>query len=116
LGGSPVLETVAGTGSACYTADGHFLLTLEVVMAKKRAAKKSAAKKRTKSAPEEQIVLDPDQDKALRLVDKSAKICAELEGAVSQAAAKAVRKVMKDHGISLTPAQTAVLTSIWFSE
>jgi hypothetical protein len=49
-------------------------------------------------------------------VDKSAKIRAELEGAVSLAAAKAVRKVMKDHGISLTPAQTTVLTSIWFGE
>ena len=83
-------------------------------MAKKRAPKKT--KKGAKSAREEQIILDPDQDKALRLVDKSAKIRAELEGAVSLAAAKAVRKVMKDHGISLTPAQTTVLTSIWFGE
>jgi hypothetical protein len=83
-------------------------------MAKKRAAKET--KKGAKSAREEQIILDPDQDKALRLVDKSAKIRAELEGAVSLAAAKAVRKVMKDHGISLTPAQTTLLTSIWFGE
>ncbi len=83
-------------------------------MAKKRAAKKT--KKGTNIAREEQIILDPDQDKALRLVDKSAKIRAELEGVVSLAAAKAVRKVMKDHGISLTPSQTSVLTSIWFGE
>ena len=83
-------------------------------MAKKRAPKKT--KKGAKSAREEQIILDPEQDKALRLVDKSAKIRAELEEVVSLAAAKAVRKVMKDHGISLTPAQTTVLTSIWFGE
>jgi hypothetical protein len=83
-------------------------------MAKKRAAEKT--KRGTKSAREEQIILDPDQDKALRLVDRSAKVRAELEGAVSLAAAKAVRKVMKDHGISLTPPQASVLTSIWFGE
>ncbi len=73
-------------------------------------------KKGAKSAREDQIILDPAQDKALRLVDKSAKIRAELEGAVSLAAAKAVRKVMKDQGISLTPTQTTVLTSIWFGD
>ena len=87
-------------------------------MAKKRAAKKSvtSTKKVTKQRPEEQIILDADQDKALRLVDKSAKIRAELEQAVMLAAAKVVRKVMKDHGISLTPPQASVLTSIWFAE
>ena len=87
-------------------------------MAKKRAAKKSAksTKTATKSTPEEQIILDPDQDKALRLVDKSAKIRVELEQAVTLAATKAARKVMKDHGISLTPSQTSLLASIWFGE
>jgi alpha-D-ribose 1-methylphosphonate 5-triphosphate diphosphatase PhnM len=87
-------------------------------MTKKRTAKKSApaTKKRAEQCHEEQIVLDPEQDKALRLVDRSAKIRAELEGAVTTAAAKAVRKVMKDHGIALNPAQTSVLTTIMFGE
>ena len=88
-------------------------------MTKKRTAKKSAPatkKKHAEQCREEQIILDPEQDKALRLVDRSAKIRAELEGAVTTAAAKAVRKVMKDHGIALNPAQTNVLTSIMFGE
>lgn len=87
-------------------------------MPKKRTAKKSAksTKKRAKKTQEEQIILDPNQEKALRLVDKSAKIRVELLEAVMLAAAKAVRKVMKDHGISFTPPQASVLTSIWFGE
>jgi len=87
-------------------------------MAKKRAAKKTAkaTKKTTKQAPAEQIYLDPPQDKAVRLVDKSAKVRAELEQAVTAAAAKAVRKVMKDHEISLTAAQADLLTAIWFGD
>lgn len=87
-------------------------------MAKKRAATKSAkpSDKPAKQIPEEEIVLDAVQDKALRLVDRSAKICAELEDAVSQAATRAVRKCMKEHGIELTASQAAVLTSIWFGE
>jgi 16S rRNA G966 N2-methylase RsmD len=87
-------------------------------MAKKRAAKKAApaTKKTAKQAPAEQVYLDPPQDKALRLVDKSAKVRAELEQAVTAAAAKAVRKLMKDHNIPLTPAQADLLTAIWFSD
>lgn len=84
-------------------------------MAKKRAAQRTA--KPTKNAHDhEEIILDPIQDKALRLVDKSAKVRAELELAVTQAAVKAVRKFMKQHKIDLTPAQAVVLTSIWFGE
>jgi hypothetical protein len=87
-------------------------------MAKKRAAKESAksTKKASKQAPAEQIYLDPPQDKAVRLVDKSAKVRSELEQAVTLAAAKAVRKVMKDHDILLTSAQADVLTTIWFAD
>ena len=87
-------------------------------MAKKRAAQKSAnsTKKEAKRTHEEQIILDHDQDKALRLVHRSAKIRAELKEAVTLAVAKAVRKVMKDHGIPLTPTQASVLMSIWFGE
>ena len=87
-------------------------------MAKKRAAKKSArsTSKATKKTHEEEIILAPEQDKALKLVDGLTKIRAELEHAVTSSAARAVRKVMKDHGISLTPPQAGVLTSIWFGE
>jgi len=84
-------------------------------MAKKRAAAKRAPSTKRKARKEE-IVLDPIQDKALKMVDKSAKLRAELERTVTMAAIKAVKKVMKDHGISLTMAQAMVLTSIWFGE
>ena len=87
-------------------------------MAKKRATKKSpkAMEKGAKSARSEQIVLDPDLEKVLRLLDKSAKMRADLDKAVPLAAAKAVRKVAKDHGIILTPPQASELTSILFGE
>jgi hypothetical protein len=87
-------------------------------MTKERVAKKTAHSTKTaaEKTHDEPIILDSDQDKALRLVDRSAKVRAELEKAVTLAAAKAVRKVLKDHGISLSPAQTSVLTSIWFTE
>ena len=84
-------------------------------MATKRATRRSA-KPAKEAHDHEEIILDLIQDKALRLVDKSAKVRAELEQAVSQAAARAVRKCMKDHKIDLTPAQATVLTSIWFRE
>jgi murein tripeptide amidase MpaA len=92
-------------------------------MAKKSATKKSATKKsanstkkRSKVACEEEIVLAPEQDQALKLVDKSVKIRTELEDVVTLAASKAVRKLMKEHGIALTAPQAEELTSIWFSE
>jgi hypothetical protein len=98
--------------------DGQVLHELEVVMAKKHAAKKNAdsTKKEAKRTRVERIILAPDQDKALRLVHRSAKIRAELKEAVTLAVAKAVRKVMNDHGIPLTPTQANVLISIWFGE
>ena len=86
-------------------------------MAKKPVAKKAAktAGKAKKKVPDEEIILTPEQDQAVRLVDKSAKVRTELEEAVTLAAAKAVRKVMKDHAISLTAPQADVLTAIWFN-
>ena len=87
-------------------------------MAKKRPAKKTTettTKAETK-AQSEQIVLGPDSNKALKLIDKSAKVRAELEQAVTLAAAKAVRKVMKNHGITLTPPEASEITSILFGE
>lgn len=87
-------------------------------MAKKRPAKKAAktTKKTGKKTQDVQIVLSPNQDKALKLVDKSAKVCGELEEAVKLAVAKAVRKCMKEHGIELTTPEASLLMSIWFEE
>jgi len=84
-------------------------------MAKKRTTKKTT-KKAGKKVLNEQIVLDPVEKKALRLVDRSDKLRGELEQSVILAASKAVRKVMKDHKITLTPPQASVITSILFEE
>ena len=85
-------------------------------MVKKRPVKKAA--KSTKStvtkAQREHVVLSPGQEKAIKLVDKSVKICGELEDAVKLAAAKVVRKCMKEHGIQLTAPEADLLTLIWF--
>ena len=87
-------------------------------MAKKRPAKKSAktTKKAETKAQDERIVLSPDQEKALKLVDKSAKVRGELEQAVTLATAKAVRKCMKENKIELTPPEANELAAIWFGE
>lgn len=87
-------------------------------MAKKRPAKKSSkkTKKAETKAQDEQIVLGPDQEKALRLVEKSAKVRGELEQAVGLAIAKAVRKCMKENKIELTPPEANELAAIWFGD
>jgi len=87
-------------------------------VAKKRSAKKASSAKAA-SAPKnppvegEEVVLDPLQEKALRLVDRSAKVRKELEDALAAAAAKVVRKVLKGHGIALSPAQADLLMVLW---
>jgi hypothetical protein len=112
-----MFAVVLGNWSICYTGDRCCPLKLESVMAKKGAAKKSATSaKKVKKPHQEQVVLDPVEEKALRLVGKSAKIQAQFEEAAMLAVGKAVRKVMKDHGISLTPPQVSRLASIWFGE
>ena len=88
-------------------------------MAKKRPVKKAAEKKsaaKKADTHEEQIVVGPNPKKALRLVEKSAKVRTELEDAVMLAAAKAVRTCMKKHDIALTPLDASVLAAIWFGE
>ena len=94
-------------------------------MAKKRPAKKRPAKETpatSKSAEaemeahEEELVLAPGQDKSLKLVEKSAKVRAELEGAVTLAITKAVRKCMKDNKIELTLPEASMLAAIWFGD
>lgn len=85
-------------------------------MAKKQTAKQApkTTKKINKKVQDEQIVLSPAQDKAFLLVDKSAKVRAELEAAVVVAVTNAVRKVMKNHDISLSALESADLAAIWF--
>lgn len=84
-------------------------------MAKKRTT--SAASKKTDKQPvEQQLPLSPEQEKALKLVDRSAKVRTELEQAVIAAAVKAARKVMAGQGIALTAKQADELTSIWFGD
>ncbi len=80
----------------------------------KRAAQKTA--KATSQDQQEEIALTPAQTKALKLADKSAKFRTALEQAVAGAAAKAVRKVLKDQAIVVTAAEADTLTAIWFGE
>jgi hypothetical protein len=87
-------------------------------MAKQQPAKK-AAKTTKKSAPKpevEEVVLGPNPKKALKLVEKSAKVQAELEEAVMAAVDGAVRKVMKANKIDITPSEASILAMIWFGE
>ncbi len=87
-------------------------------MAKKRPAKKpTTTTKKAEPKPEgEEIVLGPNPRKALKLVEKSAKVRAELENAVMVAEDNTVRKVMKANKIELTPSEANILASIWFGE
>jgi len=87
-------------------------------MAKKRPAKKATpTTKKAEMKPEgEEIVLGPNPRKALKLVEKSAKVRAELEEAITVAVDNTVRKMMKANKIELTPSEANILASIWFGE
>ena len=94
-------------------------------MAKQRPAKKAttttkkAAPTTKKAEPKqegEEIVLGPNPKKALKLIEKSAKVRAEVEDAVMVAVDNAVRKVMKANKIELTPSEANILASLWFGE
>jgi hypothetical protein len=87
-------------------------------MAKQRPAKKATTTtKKGESKPEvEEIVLGANPKKALKLVEKSAKVRAELEEAIMVAVDSTVRKVMKANKIDLTPSEASILAMIWFGE
>ena len=87
-------------------------------MAKKRPAKKATTStKKAEPKPEgEEIVLGQNPKKALKLVEKSSKVRAELEEAITVAVDATVRKVMKANKIELTPSEANILASIWFGE
>lgn len=98
-------------------------------MAKKTATKKSAApakkapaaKPAKKKAPakksaEPELVLDAAEEKALDLVEKSKRLCKDLEVAVTESISQAVGKVFKDHGVTLTAAQAKNIALLLFGD
>ena len=84
-------------------------------MAKQRPAKKITKKAEPKPEGEE-IVLGANPKKALKLVEKSAKVRAELEDAITVAVDNTVRKVMRANKIELTPSEANILATLWFGE
>jgi hypothetical protein len=87
-------------------------------MAKKQAATKvtKATKKSEEKTQDEEVVLSPAQEKAIKLVEKSAKVRGDLEQAVGLAIVKAVRKCMKENSIDLTLPEADEMAAIWFGE
>jgi hypothetical protein len=74
----------------------------------KKPAKKDAGK--------DLIEIGPAEEKALNLVDRSAKVRDALEQEATAAISKTVRKVFKDHGVALTAAEAATVAVVLFSE
>lgn len=90
-------------------------------MAKKTTAKKATAAKATKKAPAKkakpvEIELEPAEIKAFELAHSSAKVCKELELAVTATISQAVRKVFKQHNIALSPAQGEKVALLLFGD
>ena len=88
-------------------------------MAKKTTKKKHAATKTKKKASAKkvervEIELDPAEAKAFELAHSSGEVCEELELAVSLAISQAVRKVFKQHRISLTTTQAQKVAVLLF--
>ena len=91
-------------------------------MAKKKAATKRAAQK---SAPvshdhehehDQEIELDPTEEQAFRLAQKSRPFRDEMETAVTVAISKTVRKVFKGHGVALSAEQAEKMAMILFGD
>lgn len=86
---------------------------------KKKAAPKKAAKKAPQAQETEHVhefQLDPVEEKAFHLAHSSAKVQRALEEAVTDALARAVRKVFKDNRINLSPAQANNMAMILFGD
>ena len=83
-------------------------------MAKKiTKAKKKAPPKKVERI---EIELDPVETKAVELAHSSVAVRTELEEAVTLALTQAVRKVFKQHGISLTSPQAAEVALLLFGD
>jgi hypothetical protein len=99
------------------------------MMAKKTTKKKPAAKS-TKKAPAAkakrratrkkaerfEIELDPAETRAFELAHASDEVRKQLEEAATLAMSQAVRKVFKQHRISLTASQSATIAAVLFGE
>jgi len=96
-------------------------------MAKKTTKKKATTEKKATTAKSKkqtpakaddriEIELDPVEVKAYELAHSSDKVCDELELAVALAMSQAVRKVFKQHRISLTAPQAQKLAMILFGD
>ncbi len=94
-------------------------------MAKKKAAsggkaaspsKSSRKKGRAREHLQKQFTLSDIETQAFDLAQSSAKVRRELERAVTEAAANAVRKVFRLHKIRLNAVEAANLTVILFGE
>jgi Skp family chaperone for outer membrane proteins len=92
-------------------------------MPKKKAAKKKTSPKKTAERQpaahadhSDDITLDAVEAKAFELAQSSAKVQSDLEQAVTEAMAKAVRKVFKDHGLSLTADQGLNMAMVLFGD
>lgn len=93
-------------------------------MPKKKAAKKTASKKKSAARPAaaqasehtHEFTLDPVEEKAFHLAQSSTKLQRELEEAVTQAMAGAVRKVFQNHRVELTQDQALEMAMILFGD
>ena len=78
-----------------------------------KATKKKAP---TKKAKPVEIKVDAVEAKAIELAHSSDKVCTELEKVVTSAVSQAVRKVFKQHRISLTSAQAQKVALLLFRD
>ena len=88
-------------------------------MAKKATKKKAPTKtkkKPTKKVERIEIELDPVETKAFELAHSSEDVRRELEEAVTSAMSQAVRKVFKQHRISLTSSQAQEVAVLLFGD
>ncbi len=97
-------------------------------MAKKTARTKATATKKTtgtkaakKKVPAKkveriEIELDPAETRAVELAHSSDELCRELEEAVTAAVSQAVRRVFKQHGVSLAPPQAQEVAMLLFGD
>jgi hypothetical protein len=94
--------------------------SIEDIMAKKTSTKKPATKAKkkaaTKKVEEVEIELDAIEIKAIELAHSSAKVQTELEAAATLAISQSVRKVFKQHGISLSPPQAQEIAELLFGD
>ena len=90
----------------------------EIIIVKKTTKPAIKAKKTAQAKQIEriEIELDPIETKAFDLAHSSVEVCTELEEAVALAISQVVRKVFKQHGISLSPSQAQEVALLMFGD